>query len=411
MTIEELPIEDVSNLSREQSNLNTRFCLVCKEDLPVNKFEKTRNTCITCRSRETRKKRNENNKKSSNQEVIYQKKQKECNGKCQHCGLINYLLITFDHLEPENKARTKNGNTINSISNLSMRNLQLELDKPHEWICHNCHKIKTNETTSSETMSFGQIVRHEIINSLGKVCELCGENRIDSLCFDHIDETLKLFTIGDKFQQMRLRIDGGIMPEETIKKYIEDIISEVEKCGLLCENCNWLKQHYRMQLNSKLGMSCEYFETSHGKEWIEKLKNYKSKERQYDLCANEIFEIANIYKNQIINEKFNEQKNIVDSQLYHGDFEKFIHYSQYGRTTISDFILHITSNKNKKELPLWICKSSEKLKPYRLIIHNKHMGSFKNLQDAIDRKNDIIRGYLKDDLSSDIIERVIEITK
>ena len=128
MTIEELPIEDVSNLSREQSNLNTRFCFVCKEDLPVNKFETMRNICITCRSREQYKKRNENNKKSPNQEVIYQKKQEECNGKCQHCGLINYLLITFDHLEPENKARTKNGNTINSISNLSIDDSSLPLD-------------------------------------------------------------------------------------------------------------------------------------------------------------------------------------------------------------------------------------------------------------------------------------------
>lgn len=373
-------------------NMNERKCNECLQILPINKFENTRNTCKTCRGRKQKQSRIDRDKYTIQEKMIQKKKKEDCNNICQICGLDNPLLITFDHLEPENKAKKLNGNTINSLRELSTVNLDKELKKPHQWICHNCHKIKTKNTTFANTRDFGCVVNNELIKILGGQCEICEEDREFTLCFDHIDESLKEFTIGNTIQQLRLRKDGGVPTEKTNMNNILKICEEVKKCGLLCNNCNWLKEYYRQLSSSKNTYdNLPYFDTEEkGKEFVEKLNNYKDKARNYVIDSNEIFDIAETYKNEIIDEKFNEQKDKLDIVLYNGILKFQCKYNQYGRITLSDIILDITkkgTNQNK-ELPLGIFKQSNNSK-YRVQFINK-WNSFQTLQDAIDYKNNII---------------------
>ena len=65
-----------------------------------------------------------------------------------------------------------------------------------------------------------------------KACELCGENDLRVLEFDHLDPTLKQFEIS---QATRL----GYAWEATL--------TEIKKCRILCANCH--KKHTAKQFN------------------------------------------------------------------------------------------------------------------------------------------------------------------
>jgi len=57
---------------------------------------------------------------------------------------------------------------------------------------------------------------------MGGKCERCGYNDyIEALCFHHIDPTTKLF-----------EISSGLT------KGINELLKEVDKCALLCNNCH-----------------------------------------------------------------------------------------------------------------------------------------------------------------------------
>lgn len=60
---------------------------------------------------------------------------------------------------------------------------------------------------------------------LGSVCQRCGFEHLAALDFHHVDPTLKEFRLSDAIVRT--------------KKYTwEQIVSEVEKCELLCKNCH-----------------------------------------------------------------------------------------------------------------------------------------------------------------------------
>ena len=244
--------------------IDRRPCYSCKKTLPLQKFEGNRLECKYCRYQKNNKKRIEEGKIDRRKILIDETRKTECNDKCQDCDIDIKDLIKFDHIEQDNKLKTKNGNKIKGIRNLSYDNLEKELQKPHQWLCFNCHKIKTIETTSSVTLGFGRIIINELIKILGNNCELCNESRKITLTFDHIIEQNKEFTIGDKIQQLRLRIDCGVNTIQNIKKIINEICIEVKKCGLLCNNCNWLKNEYKVICESKFKLKKECWTTKEG---------------------------------------------------------------------------------------------------------------------------------------------------
>jgi hypothetical protein len=63
-----------------------------------------------------------------------------------------------------------------------------------------------------------------------KSCIICGESRIATLQFDHIDREDKLFNLS-----------------EAKYKSIETIEKEIQKCRILCANCHLV--HTSEQLN------------------------------------------------------------------------------------------------------------------------------------------------------------------
>jgi 5-methylcytosine-specific restriction endonuclease McrA len=98
-------------------------------------------------------------------------------------------------------------------------------------------------------------IRSELINKLGGKCRVCGS--INSLEFDHVDPTIKKFSIG-KFLSY---------PKEEIEK-------EVSKCRLLCEMCH-NKRHE--------GLHGTYPKYTHGCRCIDCTKVNTERSRQYRL--------------------------------------------------------------------------------------------------------------------------------
>ena len=389
---------ETNNIEMETNNIEItcylceKTCYLCEKTLSFERFEKERTECKTCRGQKL--KRNRLIKGIVDKNVILrdETRKRECDDKCQCCGINIKYISTFDHLEPENKLRSSNGNTINSLINISFDAIQEELKKPHRWLCYNCHKIKTKETTHSTTRDFGCIINHELIKILGDKCELCNESRDFTLTFDHIIEENKTFTIGDKIQQLRLTKDGGVNTIKNIKMHINKICSEVKKCGLLCNNCNWMKNDYKQLCNSKFELIKEFYTTKEGEIWVEKLEEYKYKQRIYNIDEEELFELANTYKNEIIDEKFNEYPEyLLDSSIYLGSLK--IKYSQYGRITLHDYIRNII-NKSRTVLPLYISYMSNSKTTFRVIFGNHRKNGFKTLENAISYK----QTYLLDDI-------------
>ena len=276
------------------------------------------------------------------------------------------------------------------MHNLSINNLKNEIIKPHKWLCHNCHKIKTDDTTLSKTACYGSILNKELKFLLGNNCELCDENRFPTICFDHIIEENKEFTIGDEIQQLRFRADNGMNTDENTKSKITKICNEVKKCGLLCFNCNWLKNDYKLLCESKHKLSKVFFNSDNGKLWIDKLEKYKQHDRKYNIDEDELFELVNTYKNEIIDEKFAEQNEYDDSKIYKGILKDKITWNQYRIKTVSDFILHITSDRDKihNNLPIYIYYYNKTgYKVENLINKVKY---FKTLDEAIIFRNNIL---------------------
>jgi len=380
-----------SNCTYDRAGVNVteRVCCQCKLSLPLSKFEKSRTSCSTCRGRKLKDTRIEKGIIDPRDLLISKTKLEECNNCCQHCGLNSSEVLAFDHLEPENKLLEENGNKTKKFRNLSMNDLKNEIIKPHQWLCHNCHKIKTDNTTPTQTACYGSILNKELKFLLCNKCELCDENRFPTICFDHIIEENKEFTIGDEIQQLRFRVDNGMNTDENTKSKITKICNEVKKCGLLCFNCNWLKNDYKLFYESNHKLPKVFFNTDDGKLWIDKLEKYKQRERKYKIDEDELFELVTTYKNEIIGEKFAEQDEYDDSKIYTGFLKDKITWNQYGIKTVSDFILHITSDRDRihNSLPKYI-HYYNKNTGYRVLI-NEIEYYFKTLNEAITFRNNI----------------------
>lgn len=374
---------------REGVDVTERVCCECKLSLPLSKFEKTRSICTTCRGRKLKDMRIEKSVVDPRDLVISKTKLEECNNMCQECGIHNPEILTFDHLEPENKLREENGNKTKKFRNLSMKTLKIEIMKPHRWLCFNCHKIKTDDTTPSKTACHGSVLNRELKLLLGNKCELCEESRLQTICFDHIIEENKEFTIGDEMQQIRFRSDNGMNTDENTKRKITKICNEVKKCGLLCFNCNWLKNDYKVFCDSKHKLPKIFYNTPDGKLWVDKLEKYIQQDREYNIDEDDLFELVNTYKNEIIGEKFAEQCEHGDSKMYEGFLKDKITFNQYGIITVSDFILYLTSDRVKTHnLPKYIYYYNKT--SYKVENLTSKTEYFKTLDEAVMFRNNII---------------------
>ena len=377
--------------NRAGADVTERVCCECNLSLPLTNFEKGRTNCTKCRGRKLKDTRIEKGIVDPRDLLITKTRLEECNNMCQDCGLNNPELLTFDHLEPENKLLEENGNKTKKFRNLSINKLKNEIVKPHKWLCFNCHKIKTDDTTPSKTACHGTVLNRELKLLLGNNCELCDESRLPTICFDHIIEENKEFTIGDEIQQLRFRLDNGMNTDENTKSKINKICNEVKKCGLLCFNCNWLKNNYKLFYESKHKLPKVFYNTPNGKLWVDKLENYKQRDRKYNIDEDDLFELVNTYKNEIIGEKFAEHSEYGDSKIYTGLLKDKITWNQYGIITVSDFILHLTSVRDKMHntLPKYIYYYNNKT-GYKVENLTIKVEYFKTLEEAVTFKNNVI---------------------
>ena len=137
-------------------------------------------------------------------------------GKCSSCGETEVLLLEFHHTDRGIKEFTIS----DQIYRRSLEELVPELDKC-VLLCGNCHRKQHRKDYESESKHTAYLRRKKerLLKLRGNKCSICGYDEVsDALEFHHIDPESK------KGQVQNMRIN--------------DAISEIEKCELLCCNCH-----------------------------------------------------------------------------------------------------------------------------------------------------------------------------
>lgn len=196
----------------------------------------------------------------------YAKKLKAINylgGSCKSCGEKNIFKLTFHHVNIDDKEFE-----FNEYQWSGWNKLESELKKC-DLLCQNCHRELhyKNETKYNGTRRRDKLIYLEYS---GGCCVDCGYSKCPaSLGFHHRDPNEKEFWIGGLSE----RINSIFELDVKIK-------NEIDKCDLLCQNCHVLKHS-----------DIDFFEI-HKKEILEKLENYKEKQKKLNVS-----EIIEMYKN------------------------------------------------------------------------------------------------------------------
>ena len=87
-------------------------------------------------------------------------------------------------------------------------------------------------------------------------CATCGYNRHPaSICFDHIDNASKSEHVKNGYSKRSSA--GGMYKLYSKKHSIDELISEIRKCRLLCHNCHMEKTHHKIKsVNPNLFQRC-----------------------------------------------------------------------------------------------------------------------------------------------------------
>ena len=87
-------------------------------------------------------------------------------------------------------------------------------------------------------------------------CSICGYNRHpSSICFDHIDKASKSEHVKNGYSKRPSA--GGMFRLYSKKHSTDELISEIQKCRLLCHNCHMEKTHHKIKsVNPSLFQRC-----------------------------------------------------------------------------------------------------------------------------------------------------------
>jgi len=181
---------------------------------------------------------NRNGSNSNNRKINFYINLKK-GQKCIDCGIDDYRLLEFDHIDPNMKK-----NCVRRMSNIQDMKEEAEKCKVR---CSRCHRIKTfkdryieidqdfldNKPKSTDTSNYHKWRRMKaksiVENKRTEIgqCQICGwydKNHPYCFDFDHIDRIQKNECI------------SRLCSTATLKK----LIIELEKCRLLCANCHRL---------------------------------------------------------------------------------------------------------------------------------------------------------------------------
>lgn len=153
-------------------------------------------------------------------------------GKCTVCGEIEPLFLTIDHVNNDGyKSSHRNGGS-GPISTLYKAIKKIDVEK-YQILCFNCnynkyHRIikekeHSRHPTSIRTRNYYKNIKKKFIELYGGKCSCCGENRIEFLTMDHIQN--------DGCDRRRYN-DNKSELVDAVKNY------NPERYQILCFNCN-----------------------------------------------------------------------------------------------------------------------------------------------------------------------------
>lgn len=193
--------------------------------------------------------------------------------KCINCGEIDPIVLCFHHLKDKEKK-------INEIWGYRWSFIENEIKKC-ELLCCNCHnEYHFNKSIIDFSHRNRKMKLLDLFEKDG--CEICGYNKcIASLEFHHLEDK--------KFDISNIRIDNFKKLNNILK-----IISELDKCQLVCSNCHKKIHHSTFFNENKL-------------EIYSKSKNIREISKKID--RNIVFEMMNNgYKQIDISKHFNVTK-------------------------------------------------------------------------------------------------------
>lgn len=175
--------------------------------------------------------------KSEDQKIRKYAKKLKCinylGGCCKICNESNLFKLTFHHKDP-NEKEFSFSDRINS----RWSTLKIELDKC-DLLCANCHRELHYELSVIKNKD-RRVNKLIYLEHSGSKCCKCGYNKCpSSLTFHHRDKDSKIFSIGNLGKKLN-----------TIDDLDKFIISEIDKCDLLCANCHVI-EHIDIDLYNK----------------------------------------------------------------------------------------------------------------------------------------------------------------
>jgi hypothetical protein len=222
--------ENKSGLCNKCKSLKTKILIKCKNcDDEITKSNNT-GLCRTCKSSSVAEERQLNFQPQIKSKEYQRRAVKEHRlkskialleykgNKCECCGYnkVNSAL-EFHHLD----SKTKLFNISSSqVKKRSQEELFREIDKCI-LLCANCHRELHFSITRLKT---SKRIENKLffINHLGGQCCKCGYDKCaNALDFHHIVPSKKEFAIGSHLKRSR-----------------NNLLSEVNKCALLCANCH-----------------------------------------------------------------------------------------------------------------------------------------------------------------------------
>lgn len=203
-------------------NTNSKLCNICNVEYRLVYFKSKvngseLNNCELCRTKKQQHNSKEYNVKRQ-KDLREHKKQLRYGKSCIDCGITDWRILEFDHIDP--KEKIKNVSACSTIETMTSEASKCELR------CVCCHRLKTVQNGKAQGAGYTYLNEVKLNLVSCKICELLVKPHNTILFdFDHIDKTNKENGVSS--------LVGSRMSRERIDK-------EIAKTRLLCCNCHRL---------------------------------------------------------------------------------------------------------------------------------------------------------------------------
>lgn len=203
-------------------NTNSKLCNSCNVEYKLVYFTSKVDGSVTKNCELCRTKKQQNNSKEytvkRQQDLRDHKKQLRYGKSCIDCGITDWRILEFDHVNPEEKI--KNVSACSTIETMTTEASKCELR------CVCCHRLKTFQNGKAQGVEYAYLNEVKLNLVSCKLCSFLVEPHNTILFdFDHIDKT-------NKEKGVSYLVGSGMSRER--------IDQEIAKTRLLCCNCHRL---------------------------------------------------------------------------------------------------------------------------------------------------------------------------